>query len=156
MDSLPRRQPLHHTPPPWVKPGNLFFVTACCSERGRNQLAQPGAWAVIHGGLGHYHRTGRCWVRLALAMPDHLHALLAFPSDQPMAKVIRDWKRYVAKSAGISWQDGFFDHRLRQEESLDQKADYIRMNPVRAGLVTDPGAWAYVCAQHDFGAAGPR
>jgi putative transposase len=87
-------------------------------------------------------------------MPDHLHALLAFPSGQSMAKVMRDLKRYVAKQTGIEWQDGFFDHRLRQEESLEQKAGYIRMNPVRAGLVSEPEAWAYVCTDGDIEPAG--
>lgn len=33
------------------------------------------------------------------------------------------------------WQRDFFDHRLRSIESAAEKAQYIRMNPVRAGLV---------------------
>jgi len=33
------------------------------------------------------------------------------------------------------WQDGYHDHALRAEESLEDVARYIVMNPVRAGLV---------------------
>jgi putative transposase len=58
--------------------------------------------------------------------------------------MIRDFKRYTAKNAGVIWQDGFFDHRLRDHESLEEKALYIRMNPVRAGLVPRPDAWPYI------------
>lgn len=76
-------------------------------------------------------------------MPDHLHALVSFPREEEMAGVVRDWKRWTAKKAGIAWQDGFFDHRLRAEESFDEKAHYIRMNPRRAGL-NDADSWKYI------------
>ena len=33
------------------------------------------------------------------------------------------------------WQEEFFDHVLRSNDSLEGKADYICQNPVRAGLV---------------------
>ena len=32
-------------------------------------------------------------------------------------------------------QEGFFDHLLRSYESYAQKWEYVRENPVRAGLV---------------------
>src|SRR5438034_10316940 len=33
------------------------------------------------------------------------------------------------------WQPGFFDHTLRSDESYAAKWNYVRNNPVRAGLV---------------------
>jgi len=36
---------------------------------------------------------------------------------------------------GPVWQTECFDHVLRSNESLHDKADYICQNPVRAGLV---------------------
>ena len=77
-------------------------------------------------------------------MPDHLHALISFPPEALMEKTVRDWKRYVAKETGIRWQDGFFDHRLRSDASFEEKVGYIRMNPVRAGLVLRMKDWPYV------------
>jgi putative transposase len=41
------------------------------------------------------------------------------------------------------WQRGFFDHVLRGDESYAQRCDYVRANPVRAGLVNDPDAWPF-------------
>jgi hypothetical protein len=38
----------------------------------------------------------------------------------------------------------FFDHRLRREEKLSEKADYILHNPVRAGLVNDWHEWPHL------------
>ena len=48
-----------------------------------------------------------------------------------------------ARNAGIVWQSGFFDHRLRGDESRNEKISYIRQNPVRKGLVTEPEAWPH-------------
>jgi putative transposase len=36
---------------------------------------------------------------------------------------------------GNVWQDEFFDHVLRSSESCSQRWDYVKENPVRAGLV---------------------
>jgi len=41
------------------------------------------------------------------------------------------------------WQEGFFDHVLRSAESYAQKWEYVRMNPVRAGLCQKPEEWPY-------------
>ena len=61
-----------------------------------------------------------------------------------MQKSISDWKRYTCTHGGIDWQRDFFDHRLRKDEGYTEKAHYIRMNPVRAGLVARPEDWPYV------------
>jgi REP element-mobilizing transposase RayT len=79
-------------------------------------------------------------------MPDHLHALVGFPPQEQMLHVVRAWKKFGATHHHIAWQRDFFDHRLRRDESFDEKAAYIRMNPVRAGLVTTASDWPYVLA----------
>ncbi len=78
-----------------------------------------------------------------LLMPDHVHMLATFGPDASMKKVIRNWKRYAANHAGIHWQRDFFDHRLRDDESYEEKAAYVLHNPVRAGLVTRWEDWPY-------------
>lgn len=77
-------------------------------------------------------------------MPDHVHALLAVPADRSLPVVLRRWKAYQTRVFSVNWQSGFFDHRLRSVESLEEKVDYIRMNPVRAGLVAKAEDWAFV------------
>ena len=76
-------------------------------------------------------------------MPDHVHMLVTFGPDASMKKVIRNWKRYAANHVGIHWQRDFFDHRLRDDESYEEKAAYILNNPVRAGLVNRFEDWPY-------------
>jgi putative transposase len=41
------------------------------------------------------------------------------------------------------WQPGFFDHLLRSADSYSAKWDYVRENPVRAGLVELSKDWKY-------------
>src|SRR6266496_513014 len=41
------------------------------------------------------------------------------------------------------WQEGFFDHVMRNDESYSQKWNYVRENPVRAGFVNSAEEWPY-------------
>jgi putative transposase len=67
-------------------------------------------------------------------LPDHLHMLVGIPGDANLSNLVRDFKRIIAKITGIQWQRNFFGHRLRHDESEAEKFEYIRQNPVRAGL----------------------
>ena len=44
---------------------------------------------------------------------------------------------------GTHWEKDFFDHVLRSQESYLEKMEYVRQNPVRAGLVKRPEDWPY-------------
>ena len=143
-DVLPQRKRLFHHAPLWVRNSSRFFVTVCCAERDHPQLTQPRVFDVMVDAIEHYVAAQRWWMDLFLAMPDHFHAVASFQHVEDMPAVIRDWKRYVAKQAGIVWQDGFFDHRLRSSESTTEKWNYILLNPVRKGLVPKPEDWRFV------------
>jgi REP element-mobilizing transposase RayT len=41
------------------------------------------------------------------------------------------------------WQEEFFDHLLRSQESFEQKWDYVSQNPVRKGLVRSAQEWPW-------------
>jgi REP element-mobilizing transposase RayT len=141
--SFQRRQ-LHHTTPDWVKAGSIFFITVCCERRDENQLCHQEIGTALLDSARYYHLRERWFVRLLILMPDHFHALLSFPPDEKPAEVLRNWKSYTARQLLISWQRDFFEHRLRNEDELRLKADYIRQNPVRKGLITDASKWQYV------------
>ncbi|MDE3084501.1 MAG: transposase [Verrucomicrobiota bacterium] len=149
---------LNHIIPLWVKDSSLFFVTICAAMRGTDELIREGGGVELIRSVQHLHQCHSWFAHLFLVMPDHVHALLAVPPDTRLAAHISAWKGYTAKQFSIKWQTRFFDHRLRSDESLDEKACYIRMNPVRAGLVTKPQEWPYIFeADVNDGSAGtPR
>ena len=61
-----------------------------------------------------------------------------------MSRVVGDWKKWNTQQHGVLWQENFFDHRLRREESIEEKAVYIRRNPVVKGLCSSPDQWPWV------------
>lgn len=141
MPSL--RPKLHHVPPPWVKAGEIFFLTVCTRQRGNLLLADPTMTSVLITAAQAYHER-RWWCRLWLVMPDHVHGLVSLPVDQSLAAVVGDWKRFTKRHTRTEWQDNFFDHRVRSHEQLEEKARYIRENPVRAGLIDKATDWPWV------------
>jgi len=142
--TLPKRKRLPHEIPSWVEDGAVYYITVCALPRHQNHLAKDDVSALIRTTMSFYQEKGRWWVHPVAVMPDHVHALMSFACSPGMGRSISDWKRYVAGRSAVDWQRGFFDHRLRKDESFDEKAAYIRMNPVRAGLVGRPEEWPYI------------
>ncbi len=141
---FPDRKILPHDRPLWLGHGENYFLTLCCHERSANQLCRPEVAAVVFESLAFRQARGDWYPHLCLLMPEHLHALVHLPSDRQLRHVVEDWERLIASKAGIAWQRGFFAHRLRREESFHRKAEYVRQNPCRAGLVRNPEEWPYV------------
>ncbi len=77
-------------------------------------------------------------------MPDHIHLIIALPEHAKLGRIVGDWKKWLTQNHKIVWQEDFFDHRLRHDESSRDKGDYILHNPVRAGLVDQAQDWPYV------------
>ena len=140
---FPNRRNLPHERPLWVGHGATWFLTLCCADRNRNQLCRSAVASVIFEALAFRQVRGDWYPSLCLLMPDHLHALVYFPPERVIRNVVEDWKRFIAWKTNVVWQRGFFDHRLRSPEEFRKKAEYIRFNPYRAGLVKDPDEWPY-------------
>jgi REP-associated tyrosine transposase len=146
---------------PWEQ-RSVYFITFCI-ERRRPVLANPGAWEIC---LRIFSRLDEWTTLAAIAMPDHLHALVA-PLDRDasvaaFSKWFKHWFdeeycRAFAAANGVpgnqtwKWQEGCFDRLLRSDESLSDKWEYLRQNPVRAGLVANPEDWPY-----QFASAGDK
>jgi putative transposase len=143
---IPERKRLPHDIPLWVDPSKAcYFITICCARRGINQLAYDHIGANLIETIKYRNARGTWYVRLAVVMPDHVHLVVWFPDvEKHVQTIISKWKEWSAKALKIDWQRDFFEHRLRKEESLREKADYILANPVRAGLVQRIEDWPYV------------
>ena len=122
----------------------MFFITVCGEHRGENQLCAVDMSRAIFGATEFYHITTRWYVHLMFLMPDHVHLLASFPPDESMKTVVTAWKHFLAKQHGVRWQRDFFDHRLRGDEGFEEKAHYIRQNPVRAKLARTAAEWKYI------------
>jgi putative transposase len=123
-----------------------------------SRLALIGAEALLATGAVHYaflrfaeraYSDHNIAVGRYVIMPDHLHLFVCGPDDFELRRWIGILKQCLAKSvvrapsADPAWQRACFDHVLRNDESYAQKWNYVRDNPVRAGLVTNADDWPY-------------
>jgi REP element-mobilizing transposase RayT len=134
---------LHHKTPGWVPEGERFHIRMSIKSDGLCLTTKELAPRLLESAC-FYHQHRRWYARLFLLMPDHLHAILSFPRDSSMSRVVGEWKKYHARQSHVDWQDNYFDHRLRNDEEFIEKAHYIRMNPVRKGLATRPEDWPWI------------
>jgi len=140
----------------------IYFVTACTHSR-RKILANPDIHQLFleFAACGPAHGA---WLGAYVLMPDHLHAFVSLGHpDLPRQTghepskaaplLLGTWMKSLKNSISKGlreikigaphWQKGFFDHVLRSGESFSEKWDYVRNNPVRAGLVKHPDDWPY-------------
>jgi putative transposase len=144
---MPERDHLRRLSTIWVK-SPVYFLTACTYLRRPilHQAGIPGmlidSWRVSPAVSG--WRIGRYVV-----MPDHVHFFAQpTPDGKILSNFVRDWKRWTSISQVMRleppiWQAEFFDHLLRSAHSYEQKWNYVRENPVRAGLVAQSEDWPH-------------
>ena len=134
----PPRIPVRLT---WDQPV-IYFLTFCVANR-QKVLANDIAFAAFEGAI---LRLTKWNVIAAILMPDHVRLLIA-PREREAAvgNASAALKRFTRQDfkATWQWQPGSFDRLLRSDESAGQKWQYMRENPVRAGLVQEWSDWPY-------------
>jgi REP element-mobilizing transposase RayT len=148
MTAENRKKRLHRLELLYVR-SPIYFVTA--NAHNRQKLL---ASVAIHDAFVEFAQQGPphgAYVGNYVLMPDHLHAFVATDDQKvtlsawmkslknAISKILRS-KRVVAPH----WQKTFFDHLLRSGESYSEKWNYVRENPVRAGLVKTADDWPFV------------
>ena len=110
-------------------------------------------------------------------MPNHVHLLFTpNPSEveapdayvlpeigevvegkSPLTAVMHSLKSYTANKAnevlrreGAFWQAESYDHWVRDEEELERVVNYVRANPVAAGLVERHQDWFWSSCHDRF------
>ncbi|MEM0965086.1 MAG: transposase [Verrucomicrobiota bacterium] len=141
-----RKRPAHHPPITRFNCSILIFVTICTQSR-RASLANPTALEAFRKTFA---KTDRWIVGKFMLMPDHVHFFCSPAQDPPMPlkNWISHWKRIftmnIRKTNSLfMWQRDFWDTQMRSGESYSAKWNYVRENPVRAGLVSEPNDWLY-------------
>ena len=127
---------------------HAYFLTLCTDARRRfftdaalvNQLVSVLRQTSACHGFGVY---AYCF------MPDHLHLVLTTEiNSAELSRFVQAFKSLSAREGWKHrlkrlWQKGFYDHVLRDGESLEAAAWYVFENPVRAGLGRCGEDWPY-------------
>jgi len=139
-----RKRPAHHPPIERCGEPVIIFLTVCSKDRKR-VLAEDSIHTSLHQA---WSEAGQWCVGHYLIMPDHIH-LFCSPASRESESVVRwcgYWKRLVSKShvhLQPLWQKDCWDTQLRSSRHYGEKWEYVRQNPVRAGLVEDADEWPY-------------
>ncbi len=86
-------------------------------------------------------------------MPDHFHLLITPAADVSLEKAVQyikgGFSYRMKKDFGSTleiWERSFNEQRVNNSQEYSQLCDYIRMNPVRAGLAPAPHEYPYSSA----------
>jgi putative transposase len=132
-----------------VFPSNPVYLITVCTYRRRAFLTTDA----VHYAFQHFAERAYSEHNIAVGryviMPDHFHFFVCGPDNFALGRWIGQLKQFLGKSvvrapsADPIWERGCFDHVLRSDESYAEKWNYVRGNPVRAGLVTNADDWPY-------------
>jgi type I restriction enzyme R subunit/putative DNA methylase len=95
-----------------------------------------------------------------VVMPNHVHVLFQPMNGWTVAKIVAAWKKFTARKIcddrrdsgegpnpnAPVWHREYWDRYIRDQTHLQQAVEYIRMNPVKAGLVVTPESWRWSSA----------
>ncbi len=138
--------------PHWQNPGAVYFLIWRC--RSEAKLSYQERTFVLEAIL-HWHNR-RWTVFIALVMPDHVHLLVqSLPASQggyfDLGLLVKSVKGFSARKInqnrsikGSVWQPERYDRIIRNEQEFFEKWQYIRNNPVKAGLTATPEAYSWL------------
>jgi putative transposase len=123
-----------------------FFVTK--SLRPKKPLLHAEFRQLIVDAFAYAIARERIYLRVFVVMPDHWHALFALREPWTLPKFMHSLMSHVAAktsaqlcSSGSAWQDTYYETRVRTARQFRYIAYYIEQNPVKKGLVENPGDW---------------
>jgi REP-associated tyrosine transposase len=125
-----------------------FFITSVTAQR-RTLFQRDAAADLLVDVLQHYRSEGKYHLHDFVIMPDHIHALITPAVEISLERAVQFIKggfSFRLKSKLPVWQPSFTNHRIRDSEEFERHREYIRMNPVRAGLVGKVEDYAYSSA----------
>ncbi|MGJ8654394.1 MAG: REP-associated tyrosine transposase [Opitutaceae bacterium] len=127
----------------------FYFITFNTAQR-KPQLATMNFHQVFKEFAMTAYQKYQVSVGQYVIMPDHIHLFVSVPDHgvtlQAWIKSLKSTLTQHLKSEGYHppiWQQGFFDHVIRNADSYSEKWHYVRLNPVRANLVEKPEDWPY-------------
>ena len=124
--------------------------------------------------LAKYHGVLYAYV----LMPSHIHAVIELARGHEVSDLMRDFKKYTSTKIRQTleaegrrfwverlrenspwrkgqvfklWMDRFDDVALTSSRTMLVKVNYIHMNPVKAGLVSQPEEWDFSSARNYLG-----
>ena len=145
--------------------GDLHFVTFSCYRR-LPLLRTIRARNLFVRALGAVHERYKFLLVGYVVMPDHVHLLISEPPKLTPSVMLKALKQRVSRDLRKKkhnaangqlrlpfmndalelpcfWQPRFYDFNVYSSHKVREKLEYMHANPVKRGLVKNPGAWMW-------------
>ena len=122
-----------------------FFITK--SLHPKKPVLNKELCEIIVSAFAFAVQQERIHLRAFVVMPDHWHALFALREPWTLPRFMHAFMSYVAGKTSMvetrhtSWQDGYYDTRIKTAKQFQFVAHYIEQNPVAKGLVETADQW---------------
>ncbi len=133
-------------------PGVCYFITTDVHDR-RVRIPFPDGAELCIDSLRWLRDNGRVWLAGYVIMDDHSHFMIVLRGEHALKSVLDSFKTYTAtrinrvlKRKGTFWQEGYWDHAIRDEPDFWEHLEYMHNNPVRRGIVERPEDYPYSTA----------
>ncbi|MFC1498742.1 transposase [Verrucomicrobiota bacterium] len=149
MDSKHGKKHLKRLSQVWES-NPMCFITTCTRDR-KPVLAHDEVVDILIGEWKQAISRHGWAIGSYVVMPDHVHFFCRASTDaKSLSNFVGSWKEWTSKKMVKKlqysvpvWQKEFFDHVLRSDESYSEKWNYVRNNPVRAGMINRAEDWRY-------------
>jgi len=148
----------------------LYFVTSTTIE-WVSVFTKDNYYNVLVDAIKFYQSKKRLEIFAYVILPNHFHLIVKSNELMQSMKLIKMYsakeiiklltkekknyllkifqinkKSYKTKSNYQVWQEGYKPKEIFGYKMLKQKIEYIHLNPVKKGLVTEPSDWGYSSA----------
>ncbi len=129
----------------WSAPNTLYFLTICLNT-GQSGLDSNGLFEASLTHLKMLEKEKCRAIHGIVHMPDHVHLLVELNTETNLQDLVRLYKGRMTpglRKNKLNWESGYFDRRLRPEDSVGSVLRYMLMNPFRKGLIIPDNEWPY-------------
>ncbi len=136
--------------------GQSHFLTFSCYRRQANFISADTYDLFVHCLEDMRRRFAMC-IYGYVVMPEHVHLLVNEPERATLADAMHFLKLSFAKrlrsrrraiESSSFWQKRYYDRNLRDAREFTVKLRYLHRNPVKRGLVKEPGDWEWSSFRH--------
>jgi len=136
--------------------GQSHFITFTCYHRQR-YFTTSETHDLFLRCLEDMRRRFQMLIYGFVVMPEHVHLLVSEPERHTLADAMHYLKLSFAKRLraqrqrvewGSFWQKRYYDRNIRDAREFTLKLRYLHRNPVKRGLVSEPGEWKWSSFRH--------
>ena len=126
-----------------------YFLLTVRLFKGKTEMVE-GDFQLLAEALREAHQRQGFRLTAWVFLPDHWHAIIYPPHPLTVSQAMKAVKlssmilinRRRGETAEL-WQGRFFDRALRTVKEYNKRVEYIHLNPVRRGLVSNPQDWRW-------------